>query len=319
MIECEGLTRYYGTFAAVRDVNLNIPRGAICALTGPNGAGKSTIMRMLCTLLTPTLGRARIAGRDVVRDTIGVRRLIGYLPETFPLYDDMLVEKYLQFFAKVYGLDRDTAKARVEDFLKRLGLTEKRDAKIQTLSRGMRQRLGVAKSFLHDPEVVFLDEPASGLDPVARTELREFLKYQQHLGKTVVVSSHVLKELADFCSHLAIVQSGRLVEFGPIGGAEGVLAKYAGHSLSGRRYALRVLRDAARLEMFLTGIAGPETPANLVRRDLNFTFEFPGGEEAAAALLGKITAAGFLVAQFTPEEPDLEAVYRRAAGSGGSD
>jgi ABC-2 type transport system ATP-binding protein len=317
MIACENLTRYYGSFAAVDNLTFTIPRGAICALVGPNGAGKTTTMRMLCTLLTPSRGRGSIGGRDLIKETSGVRRLIGYLPETFQLYDDMVLDRYLHFFARAYGLDRDTAGARIADFLERLGLSEKRTARVGTLSRGMRQRLGVAKSFLHDPDVVFLDEPASGLDPVARTELRDFLKYQQYLGKTVVISSHVLKELADFCDHLAFIQNGKLLEFGPLTGAGGVIEKYSGAAQTGRRYTLRVLKDAPRLEQMLMEI---KALSNLERRDQTVAFDLAGEEEAAAEVLAKITAAGFLIARFTPEEIDLEHIYRKAsAADGGSD
>ncbi|HYF50974.1 MAG TPA: ABC transporter ATP-binding protein [Planctomycetota bacterium] len=314
MIACENLTRYYGSFVAVDNLTFTIPRGAVCALAGPNGAGKTTTMRMLCTLLSPSRGRAWVGGRDLVKDSIGVRRLIGYLPEAFQLYEDMAVEHYLLFFAKAYGLDMDTARARISDFLERLGLADKRAARVGTLSRGMRQRLGVAKSFLHDPDVVFLDEPASGLDPVARTELRDFLRYQQYLGKTVVVSSHVLKELADFCDHMAIVQNGRLIEFGPLTGAGGVLEKYSqAATVSGRRYTLRVLKDAVRLEEQLKQVEGVR---NIERRDVTISFEFEGNEEAAAAILSKIVAAGFQISRFAAEEIDLEHVYRKASSGG---
>lgn len=318
MIACENLTRYYGSFTAVDNLSFSIPRGAICALVGPNGAGKTTTMRMLCTLLTPSRGKGAIGGRDLVKETSGVRRLIGYLPETFQLYDDMVLDRYLHFFARAYGLDRDTANSRIADFLERLGLDEKRSDRVGTLSRGMRQRLGVAKSFLHDPDVVFLDEPASGLDPVARAELRDFLKYQQWLGKTVVISSHVLKELADFCDHLALIQDGRLVEFGPLSGAGGVIEKYSGAAQNGRRYTLRVLKDAPRLEQMLKEIA---TISNLERRDQSVSFDLTGEEEAAAELLARITAGGFLIARFAPEEIDLEHIYRKASvgSNGGSE
>lgn len=313
MIRCENLTRYFGSFVALDRLNCEIPRGSVCALVGPNGAGKSTTMKMLCTLLTPSRGHAWIGGREIVQNRVGVRQLIGYLPETFQLYEDMSVERYLQFFARAYDLDSNLANERVRDYLDRLGLAEKRQARVGTLSRGMRQRLGVAKSFLHDPEVVFLDEPASGLDPVARAELRDFLKFQQHLGKTVVISSHVLKELADFCDHIAIIQNGRLREFGPLSGASGILAKYQGLSTGGRRYTLRVARDAVRLELMLQAQTGV---SSVKRRDETITFDFSGEEEVAARLLAKVTAADFLVTHFAPEEADLESIYRKAsAGS----
>ena len=314
MIQCENLTRYYGSFLAVESLSLEIPQGAICALVGPNGAGKTTTMRMLCTLLPPSRGHARIGGRDVVKDRVGVRRLIGYLPEAFQLYEDLSVERYLQFFARAYGLDQEMANSRISDFLERLGLAEKRHAKIATLSRGMRQRLGVAKSFLHAPEVVFLDEPASGLDPAARAGLRDFLRFQQHLGKTVVVSSHVLKELADFCDHIAIVQDGKLAEFGPLSGAAGVLARYSGLAQGGRRYLLRAVKDAPRLELFLGRIPGI---SNVARRDQVLTFDLAGDEECAAGVLARTAAEGFLISQFSPEEVDLESVYRKASGGKG--
>jgi ABC-2 type transport system ATP-binding protein len=310
MIVCENLTRYFGSFTAVANLNLVIPQGAVCALVGPNGAGKSTTMRMLCTLLNPSRGRATIGGRDIVKDSRGVRRLIGYLPETFDMYEDMTVERYLQFFALAYNLDSALAGERISDFLERLGLGAKADATVGSLSRGMRQRLGVAKSFLHEPEVVFLDEPASGLDPVARAELRDFLRYQQFLGKTVVISSHVLKELADFCDHIAIIQNGRLAEFGPLSGQDGVLSKYAGLAKTGRRYTLRAIRDVPRLEEFLSALEGVR---GVERRDQIITFELEGDDEQAARLLGRLTAAGFLIVKFAPEEIDLEHVYRRAA------
>jgi ABC-2 type transport system ATP-binding protein len=311
MIVCENLTRYYGSYTAVDRLNFEIPRAAVCALIGPNGAGKSTTMKMLSTLLLPSRGRALIGGRDVARDPHGVRRSIGYLPEAFNLYEDMQVERYLEFFARAYSVDPSVASSRISDFLERLGLNNKREAKVGTLSRGMRQRLGVAKSFLHDPDVVFLDEPASGLDPAARAELRDFLKYQQYLGKTVVISSHVLKELADFCDHVAIVQRGKLAEFGRISGAGGVLEKYQQIASKGLRYTLRVLRDAPKLEEFLK--AQPEV-SNIFRRDFTVVFDLDGDEETAGVMLTRLTAAGYSISRFMPEEVDLEHVYRKASG-----
>lgn len=314
MIACDGLTRYYGSFRAVDALSFTIERGAVCALVGPNGAGKSTTMRMLSTLLRPSRGHATVGGCDVVKDREGVRRQIGYLPETFQLYDDMTVERYLHFFARAYGLDANLAQERIADYLERLGLLPKRADKVGALSRGMRQRLGVAKSFLHDPDVVFLDEPASGLDPVARTELRDFLKFQQRLGKTVVVSSHVLKELADFCDHIAIMQDGRLVEYGPLSGEQGVLARYGEAGRGGKSYVLKLLKDAPRAEIAMKDVPGL---SSLKRLDVTLTFELAGGEEAAAALLGRLVGQGFQVTRFAEEEVDLEHVYRKASGGRG--
>jgi ABC-2 type transport system ATP-binding protein len=315
MIECDALTKYYGGLVAADHLTIRIPRQALCALVGPNGAGKTTTLRMLSTLLRPSAGRATIGGYDTVKEAGSVRRIIGYLPESFQLYEDLTVERYLRFFGRAYDLDPAAAAERTTDYLARLGLSDRRGSRISTLSRGMRQRLGVAKSFLHEPEVVLLDEPASGLDPQARAELRDFLKYQQYQGKTVLVSSHVLRELADFCDHILIIQHGRAVEFGRITGAEGVLARHSQLGEAGQPYSLKVLRDAPRLEVLLRD---QPTVRNLRRVDTSFSFEFAGDEEEAAKLLARITAAGIPVTKFAAEEVDLEAVYKKVAGREGA-
>jgi ABC-2 type transport system ATP-binding protein len=312
MISCENLTCFYGSFLAVDRLTLEIPRGSVCALVGPNGAGKTTTMRMLCTLLRPSHGKATIGGFDVVREPTQVRRLIGYLPEEFRLYEDMTVERYLEFFGRVYSLDAAMRHERSTDFLERLGLKDRRKDRVGELSRGMKQRVGVAKSFLHDPEVVFLDEPASGLDPVARTELRDFLKHQQWLGKTVVVSSHVLKELADFCDYLVMIHRGKLSESGSLTGENGVLARHSETATGGKPYTLKVLRDAPKLEMVLQKDGGV---TNIRRRDQIVSFDLAGDEEAAGRLLAQLTAVGFPIVRFEPEEIDLEGVYRKVSGA----
>jgi ABC-2 type transport system ATP-binding protein len=313
LIVCEHLTRYYGGYAAVNNFTVTIPRGAVCGLVGPNGAGKSTLLRMLSTLLPPSFGRATVGGFDAVENPSDVRRIIGYLPEAFQMYEDMTVERYLLFFARLYDLDPEGASALITDYLERLGLADKKQAKVGALSRGMKQRLGVAKSFLHSPDVVFLDEPASGLDPIARAGLRDFLRWQQHLEKTVLVSSHVLRELADFCDHILILSKGRLAEFGRLTGTDGLMAKYAREASggSGRRWKLRVVRDAARLKNFLG--ERPEL-SNVQVLEQSAQFDFPGDDEAAAKLLAATTAAGFWVTHFAAEEIDLEHVYRKAGG-----
>ena len=311
MIACEDLTCFYGSFLAVDRLTLEIPKSSICARVGPNGAGKTTTMRMLCTLLRPSRGRATIGGFDVLSEPTQVRRLIGYLPEEFQLYEDMTVERYLEFFGRIYSLDTAMRRERAVDFLERLGLEERRKDRVGALSRGMKQRLGVAKSFLHDPEVVFLDEPASGLDPVARTELRDFLKYQQWQGKTVVVSSHVLKELADFCDFLVMINRGQLSEIGPLTGENGVLARHTDTATGGRPYTLKILRDAPKLELALQR---EQCVSNIQRRDQTVHFELAGDEEDASQLLGRLASSGFLIARFAPEEMDLEQVYRKVSG-----
>ena len=214
MISIEGLTKTYGSHRALDHVTFQVDAGDMFGLIGPNGAGKTTIIRILSTLLQPTAGQAKVANHSVTRDAAEVRRLIGYMPDFFGVYEELKVREYLEFFASTYGIKGMKRKQTVDGVLELVDLTEKRDALIAALSRGMQQRLGLARVLVHDPQVLFLDEPASGLDPRARIEIRALLKELRKMGKTILISSHILADLADLCNKIGLIERGKLLYAG---------------------------------------------------------------------------------------------------------
>jgi len=216
MIETKNLTKNYGNLTAVDDLNLTIQAGDIFGFIGPNGAGKTTTMRILVTLLEPPRGNAFIDGLDVGKEGRKVRRRVGYMPDFMGVYDDLKVFEYLEFFAAAFGIERKKRKSIVDGVLELTDLESKRAATVDSLSRGMQQRLGLARVLIHDPKVLILDEPASGLDPRARIEIRELLRELKRMGKTIMISSHILSELEEICDHVGIIEHGRLVFSGTI-------------------------------------------------------------------------------------------------------
>ena len=211
MIQTKRLTKYYGNLAAVIDLDLTIEEGDIFGFIGPNGAGKTTTMRILATLLEPTRGTALINGLSVTKQGKKVRRLVGYMPDFMGVYDDLKVFEYLEFFAAAFGIERRRRKSIVEGVLELTDLKSKQNVDVDSLSRGMQQRLGVARVLVHDPKVLILDEPASGLDPRARIEIRELLRELKKMGKTIMISSHILSELEEICDRVGIIEHGRMV------------------------------------------------------------------------------------------------------------
>jgi ABC-2 type transport system ATP-binding protein len=216
VVETRGLTKRYGAFLALDDLNLSIEPGVVFGFIGPNGAGKTTSMRILATLLEPSSGEAYVGGYSVAREPTAVRHLLGYMPDSFGVYDDMKVWEYLDFFAASYGVPRSRRIGLIDDLLALVDLSEKKEGYVDALSRGMKQRLCLARTLVHDPQLLILDEPASGLDPRARVELRALLRQLGALGKTVIVSSHILTELADICDEVGIIERGRLLASGSI-------------------------------------------------------------------------------------------------------
>ncbi len=216
MIEIKHLTKVFGNLTAVDDLNLFIKQGDIFGFIGPNGAGKTTSMRILVTLMEPTRGQALIDGLDVARNGQKVRRVIGYMPDFMGVYDDLKVFEYLEFFAAAFGIERAKRKSIVEGVLELTDLQVKKAATVDSLSRGMQQRLGLARVLIHDPKVLILDEPASGLDPRARIEIRELLRELKKMGKTIMISSHILSELEEICDQVGIIEHGQLVYSGTI-------------------------------------------------------------------------------------------------------
>ena len=244
-LSTEGLTKRYGTLTALDNLSIELESGDVFGFIGPNGAGKSTTMKILAGLLAPTAGRAFVLGRDVMHNGQFVRRNVGYMPDSFGVYEDLKVSEYLEFFASAYGLPRAQRKKIVQDVLDLTDLVYKRDAFVDSLSRGMQQRLGLARVLVHDPPILLLDEPASGLDPRARIEIRELLKELQRLGKTILVSSHILSELGEFCNKLGIIERGKLIVSGTI---EELMCRARAHPVISIRVADEVERAMAVLK-----------------------------------------------------------------------
>jgi ABC-2 type transport system ATP-binding protein len=211
MIETKRLTKNYGNLAALVDLDLVIDAGDIFGFIGPNGAGKTTTMRILVTLLEPSRGQAFIDGLDITKKGKEVRRIVGYMPDFMGIYDDLKVFEYLEFFAAAFSIEPKKRKSIVEGVLELTDLQSKKSFTVDSLSRGMQQRLGLARVLIHDPKVLILDEPASGLDPRARIEIRELLRELKRMGKTIMISSHILSELEEICDHVGIIEHGRLV------------------------------------------------------------------------------------------------------------
>jgi ABC-2 type transport system ATP-binding protein len=217
-VETVHLTRAYGAITALNDLNLVINRGDLFGFIGSNGAGKTTTLRILATFLAPSAGTAKVLGHDVIRQADAVRHVIGYMPDFFGVYKDMEVTEYLDFFGACYKIPTVQREKTVNDVLELVGLSEKRGAIIGALSRGMQQRLGLARVLIHDPKVLLLDEPASGLDPRARIEMMAILQELQRMGKTIIISSHILSELQTLCNRVAIIERGKLIYSGPVQG-----------------------------------------------------------------------------------------------------
>ena len=211
MIKAQDLTKVYGKIHAIHNLSLDLAEGDLFGFIGPNGSGKTTTMKILATLLEPTWGEASVCGYSIYTHPKEIRRLIGYMPDFFGVYDDMKVIEYLEFFAAAYRIRGESRRKVCHDMLELVGLGYKRDAFVTSLSRGMTQRLGLARVLLHEPQVLLLDEPASGLDPRARIEIRGLLKQLRKLGKTIMVSSHILPELADICNKVGMIEQGVLL------------------------------------------------------------------------------------------------------------
>src|SRR5712671_6137748 len=223
-VQAFALTRVYGSMVALNALDLTVNRGDLFGFIGSNGAGKTTTLRILATFLTPSGGHARVLGHDVVQDADAVRHIIGYMPDFFGVYKDMEVTEYLDFFGACYKIPTAQREKTVNDVLELVGLSEKKGALIGALSRGMQQRLGLARVLIHDPQLLLLDEPASGLDPRARIEMMAILQELQRLGKTIIISSHILSELQTLCNRVAIIEKGKLIYSGPVQGVRDQLS-----------------------------------------------------------------------------------------------
>ena len=299
MIELLDFTKRYGDLLAVDHLNLKIEPGEMFGFIGPNGAGKSTTIRFLATLLKATGGEGVVNGFSVTRKPLDVRRSIGYMPDNFGVYDGMKVWEFLDFFAVAYQVPRVRRKQVIGDVLELLDLTVKRNDFVNGLSRGMKQRLCLAQTLVHDPPVLILDEPASGLDPRARIEVKALLKELRRMGKTILISSHILTELADCCTSIGIIERGKLLMHGPI---DDVYRRI-------HRNRIVVIKFLENLEAGVSILRSfPET------RDVQIdgsrvTVELDADEHCTAQILERLLAGGARVQSFADKEPTLEDVF----------
>jgi ABC-2 type transport system ATP-binding protein len=294
MIKIQNISKRYRTVNALNDFSLEIPRGTIYGLIGPNGAGKTTLLRILAALISPTSGQVWFENEEVTRTPSIIQRKVGYMPDFFGVYPDLTSTEYLEFYAGIHGIPRHKHKRVIADLLELVDLSTKRDEMVETLSRGMKQRLCLARALVHDPEVLLLDEPASGLDPRARVELRELLRTLQDMNKTIVVSSHILLEMAEMCSDVAIIQGGRLILSGSVDKVT--------HRLGGaRQLEIRLLEqervpDAIQILNDMTAISS-------VTNDEGSTLlqaEFSGDDAAMSRILAELITKGLPVVSFAP-------------------
>ncbi|MGN6136735.1 MAG: ABC transporter ATP-binding protein [Aureliella sp.] len=301
MIKTLNLTKKYGEAYAIRDINLDLDKGDLFGFIGPNGAGKTTTMRIIATLLTPTWGEAYVCGNSIYTQPEEIRRLVGYMPDFFGVYDDMTVIEYLEFFAAAYRIHGRQRRQRCDEMLEIVDLDFKRDAYANTLSRGQTQRLGLARVLLHDPAVLLLDEPLSGLDPRARIEMRNLLRRLGEMGKTIIVSSHILPELADICNKVGIINRGEM------------------NFNSSIAELMKLVRPQIVLAVELASPDRNDEAARLLekhplvtaveRKDATLLVTLGSEIEDYSAIATDLTAAGFRLKRFAEQEPNLEAAF----------
>lgn len=301
MIETRDLTKTYGELYALNRLTLKLDKGDVYGFIGPNGAGKTTTMRILATLLNPTFGEATVCGYSIYKSPQEIRRVIGYMPDFFGVYDDMKVIEYLEFFAAAYRIKGAARRQKCDQVLELVDLSYKRDALVTSLSRGMTQRLGLARVLLHEPQVLLLDEPASGLDPRARIEMRALLKELRNMGKTILVSSHILPELADICNKIGIIERGQLLFDGDVTEA---LNRVRPHTVIQVRTSER-LPDATKI------LDGHPTIQSIDERDGMLVITLKEGEADVSFVADMLIPAGFKLTLLREEEVNLETAFMR--------
>ncbi|MBW3542407.1 MAG: ABC transporter ATP-binding protein [Planctomycetes bacterium] len=303
VVVTEHLTKQYGELVALDDLSISLERGHILGFIGPNGAGKTTTIKILVGLARPTSGRAMIAGVDCARDARRIKRLVGYMPDRFGSYDNMRVREYLDFFGAAFGIPRRERSRRIDEVLETTNAAWMRDRYVESLSHGMAQRVGIARTLLHDPQVLIFDEPANGLDPQARIEMRQLLLRLAEMGKTLIVTSHILPELSRICDVVAIITNGKLRAFGPL---DEIMRTVSQERLIEVQLASADELDAARqaLQEALPEVAADVSPAELMVR-----FRTSRSEQELAEVLAHIVGRGLKVAQFREVPSDLEEAF----------
>lgn len=308
VIEIRELTKYYGSRKAVEQLSFTVAEGELFGFIGPNGAGKTSTIRMVATLLQPSSGEILVAGHSVSQSPHAVRRLIGYMPDFFGVYPGMTVGEYLDFFAACYGISKARRALLVEDLLELVDLSHRREDRLESLSQGLKQRLSLARTLVNDPQVLILDEPASGLDPRARVEIRELLVELSHMGKTIFFSTHILADVAEICTRVGIIEAGRLVAIGRLEELQQLLPR--------RKVEITVLSRSDEARMLLSSLPGVIS----VEADINqnngrrsrLQIQFAGDDLALNGVLSALVKRGIPVIQFSADRPDLEAVFLQA-------
>ena len=308
IIKTQDLSKSFGNFDALRGISLMVPAGSIFGFVGPNGAGKTTTMRILTTLTRPSAGQAWVSGHSVLEDRRAVRRAIGYMPDEFGVYEDLRVWEYLDFFAACYDIPEGQRKPLVADLLELVDLDHRREDMVDKLSRGMKQRLSLARTLAHDPQVLILDEPASGLDPRARVEIRELLGELANMGKTIFFSSHILADVEDICSHVGIVEAGELIMQGSIDELK--------LQLMAHREIIITVMDQQNAEAVLSlasGLGNVVSAESMAPKNgrSRLRLDFAGNDEDLAALSRRLHEEDIRVLGFTEEEKDLEHMFMR--------
>ena len=305
ILEVNNLRKEFGTLVAINNISLSVEKGQVWGLIGPNGAGKTTLLRMLATVLRPTSGSVRLLGFDLAKEYLKIRRHIGYLPDFFNLYNDLTLRECLEFFAKAYKVENKLIPKRVDEVLDYVELQSKRDDFIRHLSRGMVQRMGVGVLLVHNPDVFLLDEPASGLDPKARIQLRAVLKKLSGEGKTIIISSHILTELSGFCSHIALMNEGDVVLHGAVDEIQRKI-------FDSRKIRISVLEDCDKAVQLIERFS--KTKIETVR-DNEITVEISAGESELADLNSHLVSKGIKVFSFGEEKTDLEDLFMKISDS----
>ena len=285
MLEIKNLVKKYGKFTAVNDLNLTVPESSIFGFVGPNGAGKTTTMKIMSGLLKATGGNVIIDGVDVTKKPRALKERIGYMPDFFGVYDDLKVMEYMDFYAGTYYIPYEQREALINNLLEIVDLSHKKEDYVDGLSRGMKQRLCLARSLIHDPKLLILDEPASGLDPRARVEMKEILKQLQTMGKTIIISSHILPELAEMCTEVGIIDQGHIV-------VQGTVQEIMKQMTKVRRIQIHPLEN---MEGLLKILEEQPTVADVIENTLDVEFSFQGTDQELTALLKQIVLADIAV------------------------
>ncbi|HIW34599.1 MAG TPA: ABC transporter ATP-binding protein [Candidatus Paenibacillus intestinavium] len=309
MIEIKGLSKSFGNFQALKGIDLSIKKGTVFGFVGPNGAGKSTTMSILATLMIPTSGYAKVDGLDVTEHPHLVRKKIGYMPDFFGVYDQLKTDEYLHFYGASYGLTKPERDALIPQLLELVNLSDKREAYVDSLSRGMKQRLCLARSLVHDPELLILDEPASGLDPRARIEMREILKELKSMGKTIIISSHILPELAEMVDEIGVIEHGEMIAVGNISNIQQQL-------MAKRLITIKLANGQDQLKVFL---GDHSLVQGMFVDGASVQVQFSGNDEEQANLLRSIIEAGYPVVSFHEAQTDLEDIFLAITRGGASE